>query len=85
MSDSDHPSKAGQRFLAINGGSSSIKFALFAAADGAARPQRIAGGQVERVGQPGTTLVMAGAWSTTTVKFCVASAPTPLLALRVTS
>jgi acetate kinase len=61
MSDQDHPSKAGRRILASNGGSSSIKFALFATSDEVPQPQRIAGGQVERVGQPGTTLVMESA------------------------
>jgi acetate kinase len=48
--------------LAINGGSSSIKFALFAvAADDDSHPQRLASGEIERIGLPGTTLVIAGA------------------------
>jgi acetate kinase len=61
MSKSDHPNAAGRRILAINGGSSSIKFAVFAAPEANAGPRRIASGQVERVGQPGTTVVIAGA------------------------
>jgi acetate kinase len=39
--------------LTINGGSSSIRFALFQAGD---RPERRLHGKVERIGQPGTTL-----------------------------
>jgi acetate kinase len=41
--------------LAINGGSSSIKFALFSAT---ASPERLQAGQIERVGQPGSTLTV---------------------------
>jgi len=74
MSDQDHPSNARRRILAINGGSSSIKFALFATADSATQPQRIVGGQVERVGQPGTTLVIAGADGKTTERRPVTAA-----------
>src|SRR5947209_7568146 len=59
---SDPISAAERQILAINGGSSSIKFALFAVAgDGSGEQCRVLGGQIERVGQPGTTLVMAGA------------------------
>ena len=48
--------------LAINGGSSSIKFALFAvAADDDSQPGRVSSGEIERIGLPGTTLVIAGA------------------------
>lgn len=39
--------------LTINGGSSSIKFALFEQLDA---PQRVAGGAIERIGLPGATL-----------------------------
>jgi acetate kinase len=39
--------------LTINGGSSSIKFALFTASDS---PQRVLSGEIERIGQPGTRL-----------------------------
>src|SRR4051812_26194971 len=39
--------------LTINGGSSSVKFALYTAEPS---PQRLMSGQVERIGQPGTTL-----------------------------
>src|SRR6266700_8368711 len=62
MIESPDPTSAGERqILAINGGSSSIKFALFAVAgDGSGEPRRVLGGQIERVGQPGTTLVMTG-------------------------
>jgi acetate kinase len=62
MIESSDPILAGERrILAINGGSSSIKFAVFAvAADGAAEPRRAFSGQIERIGQPGTTLVVAG-------------------------
>ena len=47
----DEPSS--QLILTINGGSSSIKFALFATCN---PPQRRLSGQIERIGQPGTTL-----------------------------
>src|SRR5437773_2580136 len=51
----------GRQILAINGGSSSIKFALFAIRpDSDAEPRRTLFGQIERVGQPGTTLVTCG-------------------------
>jgi acetate kinase len=43
----------GPRNLTINGGSSSIKFALFAAGD---PPQRLLEGGIERIGQPEATL-----------------------------
>jgi acetate kinase len=43
--------------LTINGGSSSIKFALFDASD---VPQRILGGAIERIGQPQATLSTKG-------------------------
>jgi XFP C-terminal domain/Acetokinase family len=42
--------------LTINGGSSSLKFALFAPAD---RPERLLYGRVERIGIPGSSLIMA--------------------------
>jgi acetate kinase len=44
--------------LTINGGSSSLKFALFAMAD---RPARLLSGRVERIGMPSSRLVMADA------------------------
>jgi acetate kinase len=44
--------------LTINGGSSSVKFALFKAAE---PPERILAGAVERVGSPGATLRVRGA------------------------
>src|SRR5262249_35164557 len=44
--------------LTINGGSSSLKFALFATAD---RPARLLSGRVERIGMPGSPLVVADA------------------------
>jgi acetate kinase len=44
--------------LTINCGSSSLKFALFAAS---ARPSRLISGRVERIGMPPSRLVMVGA------------------------
>ena len=44
--------------LTINSGSSSLKFALFAPD---VRPARLLTGRVERIGMPGSRLVMAGA------------------------
>jgi acetate kinase len=41
--------------LTINGGSSSLKFALFALAD---RPERLLSGRVERIGMAGTRLIV---------------------------
>src|SRR5262249_35490707 len=41
--------------LTVNGGSSSLKFALFAGAD---RPVRLLSGRVERVGRAGSRLVV---------------------------
>ncbi len=43
--------------LTLNAGSSSIKFALFRAKDS---PERIAGGQIERIGMPGARLILSG-------------------------
>jgi acetate kinase len=48
---------AGSRILTINGGSSSIKFALFQA-DGALR--RILGGELDRIGTPQAALRVTG-------------------------
>ena len=45
------------RILTINGGSSSIKFALFETGDSL---RRILGGGIDRIGQPGATLRMKG-------------------------
>ncbi len=47
-------SQTAQKILTINGGSSSIKFAIFASAE---PPTRVFNGQVERIGLPGTRLV----------------------------
>ena len=44
--------------VTVNGGSSSIKFAVF---DCGNEPRRVMGGQVERIGEDGTRLVAAGA------------------------
>src|SRR5262249_34153388 len=44
--------------LTINGGSSSLKFALFAMAD---RPARLLSGRVERIGMPSSQLMIADA------------------------
>ena len=44
--------------LTINGGSSSLKFALFALAD---RPERLLSGRVERIGMAGTRLIVTEA------------------------
>jgi acetate kinase len=41
--------------LTINGGSSSLKFALFELSD---RPARLLSGRVERIGMPGSRLVL---------------------------
>ena len=46
-----------QKILTVNGGSSSIKFALFEAADA---PRRILGGTIERIGLSGTVLRVKG-------------------------
>ena len=48
---------ANPRILTINGGSSSIKFALFEAGD---PPRRILEGAIERIGLPETTLQVKG-------------------------
>ena len=48
---------AGSRVLTINGGSSSIKFALF---EVGAVLRRIQGGELERIGRSGTTLRVTG-------------------------
>src|SRR4051812_6806106 len=62
MKDSTNERSTSERqVLAINGGSSSIKFALFTIPpEGDAEPRRTLSGQIERVGQPGTTLVKTG-------------------------
>ena len=48
---------ANPHILTINGGSSSIKFALFEAGDSL---RRILGGGIDRIGQPGATLRVKG-------------------------
>jgi acetate kinase len=50
---------AGPRILTINGGSSSIKFALFEAGDSL---QRILDGSIQRIGQPQSTLRVSGTY-----------------------
>ena len=45
------------RILTVNGGSSSIKFALFEAGDSL---RRILDGAIERIGQPEATFVVKG-------------------------
>ena len=45
------------RILTINGGSSSVKFALF---ETGASLHRILGGGIDRIGQPGATLRVKG-------------------------
>jgi acetate kinase len=43
--------------LTVNGGSSSIKFAIFTTVD---EPEKLVAGEIQRVGQPGTTLSAEG-------------------------
>ncbi len=51
-----------RQILAVNGGSSSIKFAIFGVGLGNSdSPQRRLHGQIERIGQPGTTMSVATA------------------------
>ncbi len=49
--------RANPRVLTINGGSSSIKFALFEAGD---TLRRVLGGGIERIGQPEANLRVKG-------------------------
>jgi len=57
----DVPSAASPCVLTINGGSSSIKFAVFIPQPSAADPpQRILSGQIERIGETGTRLLVTG-------------------------
>jgi acetate kinase len=51
------PGEANGQILTINGGSSSIKFALFTAAD---PPRRTLQAQIERIGESGTQLTATG-------------------------
>jgi len=51
------PQGDGPLILTINGGSSSIKFALFTLTD---PPRRTLHGQIERIGQPGSQLIAKG-------------------------
>ena len=46
-------SSAASRVLAVNGGSSSIKFALFGTGE---EPRRVLGGEIERIGLPDATM-----------------------------
>ncbi len=48
---------ANPRILTINGGSSSVKFALFETGDSL---RRILGGGIDRIGKPGATLRVKG-------------------------
>ena len=54
---SESPASAGPCVLTINGGSSSIKFAIYTAAD---PPARLLSGIVDRIGLPGTSLRAEG-------------------------
>ncbi|QKG58788.1 acetate/propionate family kinase [Hymenobacter sp. BRD128] len=51
---------AHQVVLTINGGSSSIKFAVYALGAAGSEPQRGLAGQLERIGRPGTCLTVPG-------------------------
>lgn len=51
------PVAAGPCVLTINGGSSSIKFAVYSAAE---PPARLLAGLIDRVGQPGSTFCVTG-------------------------
>jgi acetate kinase len=57
MIDESSMKPTSPRILTINGGSSSIKFALFGAGD---PPQRLLEGGIERIGQPEATLRVKG-------------------------
>jgi acetate kinase len=57
MIDESSTKPTSPRILTINGGSSSIKFALFGASD---PPQRLLEGGIERIGQPEATLRVKG-------------------------
>jgi acetate kinase len=57
MTDESSMKPTGPRILTINGGSSSIKFALFGANG---PPQRLLEGGIERIGQPEATLRVKG-------------------------
>jgi acetate kinase len=57
MTDESSMKPTGPRILTINGGSSSIKFALFGADD---PPQKLLKGGIERIGQPEATLRVKG-------------------------
>ena len=52
------PSAMPPAILTLNGGSSSLKFALFAPEQ---PPTRLSSGRIERVGQPGTSLIVKDA------------------------
>jgi acetate kinase len=54
-------SSGGRLVLAVNGGSSSIKFALFEAGE---KPKRVLGGEIERIGLPRTRMRTSGSVST---------------------
>src|SRR4051794_6546939 len=54
----DRPAGGASYLLTINGGSSSLKFALFTRGNA---PARVAAGKIERIGQAGTRLVVADA------------------------
>ncbi len=53
------PSPDAGLVLALNGGSSSVKFALFAAPEGGSPPVRLLAGAAERVGTPDAVLKLA--------------------------
>ena len=57
MSEGDIPKRpTSSRILVLNGGSSSLKFAVF---EPGSPPRRLVGGRFERIGQPGTQLVFS--------------------------
>jgi acetate kinase len=71
----ENDSAVSGRVLAVNGGSSSIKFALFAVGQNAnAEPSRISSGEIERIGLPGTALVVAGGDGQTSQRRGIAAA-----------
>ena len=63
------------RILTINGGSSSIKFALFETRDAL---RRVLEGSIERIGLPGAELVMKGAQAADNFSRPVAAAGLPI-------
>ena len=54
------PADPAPQVLTINGGSSSIKFALFTVGTVGTRPERLLAGQIDRIGRPGASLSARG-------------------------